>query len=439
MLSLSLDQMKSPAVSGANCSAGSPNPSSHLEQDKPTQLPFAEIANPANSVDPKQHPNLVLLCEYRHTQDSDSAPPLTKINLIKNPAPRMNRRLLLLFFAIFAFLANNSLAADSKSKSKEPPKDVEIFSGGRLPDRTFAEIEVYTDDITIPEEPSITRRFAKKAQAKQADALIVSPLVESGTELSPFQGFKRTYAYRAIAVRYTGPPGSAPRPIIPAPPSAGSNPERRQTTESPVLVSSGTGFFITEDGYLVTNEHVVRGASLVRILHHERLLDAKIVRVDPNNDLALLKVDAKVSALPLGASRAARLGDPVLTVGFPMPDLQGQEPKLTRGDISGLAGFQDNPARFQVSTPVQPGNSGGPLVDRKGNVVGVIVSVLRPTQDAIPQNVNYAVKSSYVKALLETVAQLSEGTLPKPSDVERPDREVIDQTVASTVQVLKFR
>jgi S1-C subfamily serine protease len=327
-----------------------------------------------------------------------------------------------------------TFAADKKAKV--PPKDVEVFSGGNLPDRTYAELKTFTDDITLSEEAGVTRNLVKKAQGLHADALIVWPLVETGAEFHPFQGVRRTFAYKAVAVRFTGPPGSAPRPTVPPTPPPANGSAASASKSTPELDGSGTGFFITPDGYLVTNEHVVHNAALIRVLHDGKVVDAKLVKTDPNNDLALLKTELKVAALPIGSSKSLKLGDPVLTVGFPLPHLQGQEPKLTRGDISGLSGFRDDPSAFQISTPIQPGNSGGPLVDRRGNVVGVIVSKLARL-DA--QNVNYAVKSIYLKALLETVAQIPEESFPRPFEAEKPDREIIDLTVSNTVQVLRFK
>jgi S1-C subfamily serine protease len=139
-------------------------------------------------------------------------------------------------------------------------------------------------------------------------------------------------------------------------------------------------------------------------------LPATVVVLNPQNDLALLKVDVKylpllkvegkLAALPLEQDlRKVALGDKVLTVGFPLTDTQGLNPKLTEGSISSLSGFKDHPGELQISVPIQPGNSGGPLVNEYGNVVGIVVSTLNAEKllrerGIIPQNVNYAVKSS---------------------------------------------
>lgn len=101
----------------------------------------------------------------------------------------------------------------------------------------------------------------------------------------------------------------------------------------------------------------------------------------------------------------AQLGDSVFTIGFPAIDLQGTEPKYTDGKISSLSGLRDDPDKYQISVPVQPGNSGGPLVDQSGNVAGVIVARLNDfaalrSMGSLPQNVNYAVKGKLLRDFL---------------------------------------
>jgi hypothetical protein len=177
-------------------------------------------------------------------------------------------------------------------------------------------------------------------------------------------------------------------------------------------VVAGTGFFVTDDGYLVTCEHVVRGATSLSAKLSGRSVPARLIKKDRTIDVALLKVNGAFRALPVKPESGIKLGDAVFTIGFPNPVVQGVEPKLTRGEISSMAGIRDNPRYFQISVPVQPGNSGGALVDESGNVVGVVTARLDDVatyeiSGALPQNVNYAVKGRLVRDFLNSVPELS--------------------------------
>jgi S1-C subfamily serine protease len=203
--------------------------------------------------------------------------------------------------------------------------------------------------------------------------------------------------------------------------------------------SSGTGFFISNDGYLVTNFHVVEDADNLSVKTKKGLVPATIVKLDRSNDLAILKVAGNFNALPLSSGGDARLGQSVFTIGFPNPDMQGMEPKLTRGEISSLAGMQDDPRHFQISVPVQPGNSGGPLVDLNGNVVGVVsmrLGDLRALKftGALPQNVNYAIKSSVLNGLVKSVPAV--GTKAALAPVKDTKFEEIVRQVEDSVAIV---
>ncbi len=176
--------------------------------------------------------------------------------------------------------------------------------------------------------------------------------------------------------------------------------------------SSGTGFLISDDGYLISNNHVVEGATQVRLVTSAGLLSAKVVKVDAANDLALLKAEGRFAPLAISASRGVKMGNTVATVGFPNIGLQGFAPKLAKGEIASLSGAADDARYFQISVPVQPGNSGGALVDERGNVVGVVSAKLNASaalksSGALPENVNYAVKSSYLLSFLESVPEVA--------------------------------
>ena len=206
--------------------------------------------------------------------------------------------------------------------------------------------------------------------------------------------------------------------------------------------SSGTGFFITEDGYLITNEHVAGNGAQVRLVTETGLVSAKVVRVDAANDLALLKADGKFAPLPVVSSRTVTMGSTVATVGFPNVDLQGFTPKLAKGEIAALSGGQDDPRYFQISVPVQPGNSGGALVDERGNVVGVVAAKLSAaaavaTSGTLPENVNYAVKSSFLLSFLESVPEVA-AKLKEPGNKTRTFEDVVKSAKQAAVLVLVY-
>lgn len=176
-------------------------------------------------------------------------------------------------------------------------------------------------------------------------------------------------------------------------------------------VGSGSGFIVSNDGYVVTNHHVVDGADeiKVKIKGQAKLINAKVVRLDKRNDLAILKIDgAGFKPMSIQPSSSIKRGEKVYAMGFPQIDIQGVEPKLTDGIVSSLSGIRDEPTSFQITNPIQPGNSGGPLFTEDGRVIGVIVatldalSVVKAT-GTIPQNVNYAIKSNYLLELLNSL------------------------------------
>ena len=200
--------------------------------------------------------------------------------------------------------------------------------------------------------------------------------------------------------------------------------------------------FITDDGYLISNCHVVKEATKVRLLTSAGLISAKVVQVDAANDLALLKADGRFAPLPIAASRSVALGGTVATVGFPNIGMQGFSPKLAKGEIASLSGAADDPRYFQISVPVQPGNSGGALVDDRGNVIGIVsakldASAALAASGALPENVNYAVKSSLLLSFLESVPDVS-AKLKAPVTADRKFAEVVKSAQDAAVLVLVY-
>jgi len=225
---------------------------------------------------------------------------------------------------------------------------------------------------------------------------------------------------------------AVPTTPAPAPPATRTQP-----------ISSGTAFAVTEDGYLITNYHVIEGAKRVQVRTLGGLVEARVVKIDPANDLALIKVDSQFRPLAVTSSRGVKLGETVATVGFPNVELQGLSPKLTKGEISSLAGIQDDPKHFQISAPVQPGNSGGALVNSSGHVIGVVVARLSEraairSSGSLPQNVNYAVKSTFLSGFLESVPHVAAKLVEPKAAKERPITEVAKELEAASAIILAY-
>ena len=228
--------------------------------------------------------------------------------------------------------------------------------------------------------------------------------------------------------------------FVPKKESHDSKPAISTTPNNPT--ATGTGFFITDDGYLISNYHVVKGATKVRLVTGAGLIAATVVKVDVANDRTLLKAGGRFAPLPIAASRTVKLGGTVATVGFPNIGMQGFSPKLAKGEIASLSGSQDDPRYFQISVPVQPGNSGGALVDAHGNVVGIVAAKLsaRAALDAtgaLPENVNYAVKSSLLLSFLESVPDVA-SKLKEPVTVDRKFEDVVKSAQDAAVLVLVY-
>jgi len=174
-------------------------------------------------------------------------------------------------------------------------------------------------------------------------------------------------------------------------------------------VSFGTGWRSTNN-IVVTNHHVVAGYDSITLIDHKKqIVSATLIKSDKLSDLALLKISKSVSAteLPI-ATNNAQTGEQVFTMGFPHVNIMGLTPKLTTGIISAKSGVADDPRTYQISVPLQAGNSGGPLLNMKGEVIGVTTAKLSAEKvfnwtGDFPQNVNYAIKHNYLTALIDTL------------------------------------
>lgn len=207
---------------------------------------------------------------------------------------------------------------------------------------------------------------------------------------------------------------------------------------------SGSGFFVASDGLFVTNWHVVEGAKTLIVAGFDgKRRSASVVGRDYVNDLAVLRVAGTAENwLVIAQSGEVKRGTEVITVGYPNVKLQGFEPKVTSGVISSLSGIADDPRMFQISVPIQPGNSGGALVTRDGSVVGVVSAKL--SQDTtkkltgkLPENVNYAIKSNYLIELLKSHAVRGQLSISEPQPPKSPT-ELVEMVERASGIVFAF-
>ena len=192
----------------------------------------------------------------------------------------------------------------------------------------------------------------------------------------------------------------APEPTLPAP-----QPSPPPTKKAPTASSTGSGFFISP-GQVVTNDHVVEDCQHIFVQFKGHTAQATLVARAARSDLTLLNA-AHIGVTPVSLRTTAALGEDVTVAGYPLDGLLSWDLIVTSGQVNSMAGLRNDPSTLQVSAPVQPGNSGGPLLDRSGSVVGVVVSklnaekVARVTGDWA-QNVNFAIKPEVLRLFLDT-------------------------------------
>jgi S1-C subfamily serine protease len=185
-------------------------------------------------------------------------------------------------------------------------------------------------------------------------------------------------------------------------------------SESGKMVSvSGSGFVVSKNAHIVTNNHVVTDCvgDIHGNLAGQALVKLRVVSTDEENDLALLQGTKKFKEKDIATIRgsAVNSGDQVVAIGYPLHGLLTSDLTVTTGIISSLAGLHNDTRFLQISAPVQPGNSGGPLHDSSGNVVGVVTAGLDALRMAkatgdIPQNVNFAIKTGALRDFLDNSA-----------------------------------
>ncbi len=209
-------------------------------------------------------------------------------------------------------------------------------------------------------------------------------------------------------------------------------------------VSQGSGFILSAKGLVVTNYHVVRDSSEIEVFNHKigKNIKAKLILKDENNDIALLRLqdfqydgiyDSNI-AYSITGSSSVNLGQDTFTLGYPLGDILGSRVKLSSGKIGALFGVSEDPRLFQISNPVQPGNSGGPLFNNNGELIGIVVSSLNAKYfyenlHIIPQNVNFAVKSDYLINLVSM--------LPESEEINKRQGQLEDKSLEEQIKLIK--
>lgn len=196
------------------------------------------------------------------------------------------------------------------------------------------------------------------------------------------------------------------------------------------IKATGSGFVVSTNGVIATNAHVIKNADRIEIhLNNEfgtKTYSASILLKDESNDVALLKIDDDefkgFNSLPYSILQTTDIGEDVFTIGYPLNSLMGDNYKVTNGIISANSGLKDDVRFIQITTPIQPGNSGGPLFNKDGNVVGLTTSKLNEKAVGTSiENVNFSIKATYlinIYNMLPNKEQLSKNSTLSNKDLK---------------------
>lgn len=264
--------------------------------------------------------------------------------------------------------------------------------------RQFAEEEA----LRIEEEKRENWFYTLDGQSQEGPVSLgmIRNLIQSGKiHKNTLVWFPRLYEWsKAHSIELLFPKQKAPPSVKEGPPSIPGK-----------IIGTGTGWFVAPE-IVVTNYHVIEGGRNFSLaLRNGVEINAQLNSIDRVNDIAILRVTKRIESpkyLPL-SSKTEKQGARVFTLGFPHVDVLGQKSKLTDGLVSSITGLEDDHRFYQISVPLQAGNSGGPLINLRGGVVGIVtaklsaVTMYNATGD-LPENVNYAVKTAYLKILLDS-------------------------------------
>ena len=179
-------------------------------------------------------------------------------------------------------------------------------------------------------------------------------------------------------------------------------------TESELSVSTGSAFFVSSSGHLVTNAHVVEECSIADVSNDSFAGQATVIARDNLNDVAVLKVEVDESVPLTFRKQRPELGESVVVFGYPLSGTLTESLQVTTGIVSAQRGLGEDIRFVQITAPVQPGNSGGPLLDESGHVIGVVTSkidalAIASETGTMPENINFALKSDIARVVLGSV------------------------------------
>jgi len=245
------------------------------------------------------------------------------------------------------------------------------------------------------------------------------------------------FKHLAVRVAAIGLLGAATASLRADPQTAPRQPAEDQER----LDSTGSGFILTGSGYIATNRHVIAGATTlgVQIPGREKAIAARVVIEDAANDLAILKTEGPLGNPPIAFSdpKDVKVGQDLVVLGYPLGFSLGQTVRASTGTLSSMYGPQDNPTLYQISAPIQPGNSGGPVFNKDGQLVGIVVSQF-VRADGRAQNVNFAIKGGLLADLLQRFPDGAE-VLRRNAKLTGTREQQVEALSKWVVQILNFR
>jgi hypothetical protein len=167
-----------------------------------------------------------------------------------------------------------------------------------------------------------------------------------------------------------------------------------------IAAASGTGFFVSKSGHIITNNHVIDGCDIVKTSFDGKQINSKVLSVDKVNDLAILKTDITPNYVYSVSDEDVELLENIIIAGYPLGKEVSAAIKTSKGSVTALAGYNDNYSEFQTDAALNQGNSGGPIMNQKGNVVGVAVAEFGKKEGV--ESFNFGIKSSTLRTFAKS-------------------------------------